>query len=282
MSTRNSRNLKKIKKGKNILFEAFMLISSSIIIIPLLMLLFGSFKDAAEAARFTISLPKKWHFENYIYVFTSGKLGRATFNSFIYAFFGVGLCTICAMLCAYIMERRPTRVTEVIYLYMNVGMVAPLMVIPTLAFLKALHIYGTYFSIILVFAGMYIPWSVFLFTSFMKNVPKELDEAAFMDGCKPVRLFFTIVMPLLKPIIATNIVFIAMNIWNEMMIPLYMVNSPEKTPVSLSVYQFYGSYFRDWNLVFADLVIASVPMVILYFYLQKYIISGLTVGAVKG
>lgn len=264
------------------MFEVFLIVLSGIIVIPFLMLIFGSFKDAAEAARFTLSPPSRWHPENYVYVFTSGKLGRATLNSFIYAFFGVSVCTVCAMLCAFIMERRPSRFTEGVYLYVNIGMVAPLMVIPTLAFLKTLHIYGSYFSVVLVFAGMYIPWSVFLFTSFMKNVPRELDEAAFIDGCKPVRLFFTIVTPLLKPIIATNIVFISMNIWNDMMIPLYMVNRPEKTPVSLSVYQFYGSYFRDWNLVFADLVIASVPMIVLYFFLQKYIVSGLTVGAVKG
>lgn len=270
------------KNTGNIIFEIFMLVLSLIILIPLLMLLFNSFQDSTAAARFSISLPKKWHFENYAYVFISGKLGRAMFNSLIYTVFGVFVCTICAMLCAFIMERRPSRFTEGVYMYINVGMVAPLMVIPTLAFLKALHIYGSYTSVVLVFAGMYIPWSVFLFTSFMKNVPRELDEAAFIDGCKPLKLFFVVVMPLLKPIIATNIVFIAMNIWNDMMIPLYMVNSPEKTPVSLSVYQFYGSYFRDWNLVFADLVIASIPMIILYFYLQKYIISGLTVGAVKG
>ena len=200
---------------EKIIFELCMLALSGIILIPLLMLIFGSFKDAAAAARFTIDLPEEWHLENYIYVFTSGKLGRATFNSLIYSVFGVSVCTICAMLCAFIMERRSSRVTEGVYMYVNVGMVAPLMVIPTLAFLKALHIYGTYFSVILVFAGMYIPWSVFLFTSFMKNVPRELDEAAFIDGCRPIRLFFTVVMPLLKPIIATNIVFIAMNIWND-------------------------------------------------------------------
>lgn len=264
------------------IFEICMLSICLIIVIPLLMLIFGSFKDATDAARFTIELPRDWHFENYVYVFTSGKLGRATLNSMIYAFSGVAVCTICAMLCAFVLERRHSACTEGIYVYINVGMVAPLMVIPTLAFLKALHIYGSYFSVIMVFAGMYIPWSIFLFTSFMKSVPRELDEAAFIDGCKPLRLFFTIVMPLLRPIIATNVVFIAMNIWNDMMIPLYMVDSPEKTPVALSVYQFYGSYFRDWNLVFANLVIASMPMIILYFYLQKYIISGLTVGAVKG
>lgn len=133
-----------------------------------------------------------------------------------------------------------------------------------------------------MFAGMYIPWSTFLFAGFIKSVPKELDEAAFIDGCKPWKVFAVVVAPLMKPIIATNVVFICMNIWNDMMIPLYLVTRPEMTPVSLSVYQFYGSYFRDWNLVFADLVIASVPVILLYFYLQKYIISGLTVGAVKG
>ena len=264
------------------LLEIFMLLVSLIIVIPLLMLLLGSVKNPAEAARFNLGLPGEWHFENFSYVFSSGGLGRAMLNSVLITGAGVLLCTVCAMLCAFVMERRSTRLTEGIYVYMNVGMVAPLMIIPTLAFLKAMHIYGSYMSIIFVFAGMYIPWSVFLFTSFMKNVPRELDEAAFIDGCRPVRLFFTIVAPLLKPIVATNVVFISMNIWNDMKIPLYLVNDPSKTPVSLSVYQFYGSYFRDWNLVFADLVIASVPMIVLYFYLQKYIVSGLTVGAVKG
>lgn len=275
-------NIKTRKRLGRAVFECIMLLLSCVILIPLLMLLFGSFKEPAAAAQFSLSLPETWRWENYAYVFTSGKLGRATLNSLIFTIFGVGLCTVCAMLCAFIMERRPTKFTEGVYLYINIGMVAPLMIIPTLAFLKALHIYGSYTSIILVFTGMYVPWSVFLFTSFMKNVPRELDEAAFLDGCRPVRLFFLVVAPLLKPIIATNVVFLSMNIWNDMMIPLYLVNSPEKTPVSLSVYQFYGSYFRDWNLVFADLVIASVPMVVLYFYLQKYVISGLMIGAVKG
>lgn len=270
------------KKCADFIYELFMLLLSGVVVIPLVMLLVGSFKDATEAAKFSISLPKVWHPENYTYVFESGKLGRATLNSVIYTFFGVFICTVCAMLCAFIMERRTTRFTEAVYTYINIGMVAPLMIIPTLTFLKALHIYGTRLGVVMVLTGMYLPWSIFLFTSFMKNVPRELDEAAFIDGCPPWKVFSVVVAPLMKPIIATNIVFISMNIWNEMMIPLYLVSRPEMTPISLSVYQFYGSYFRDWNLVFADLVIASLPMIILYFYLQKYIVSGLTVGAVKG
>lgn len=275
-------SLKKRKKIRDILFEGLMLLVSAIVLIPLLMLVFGSLKDPAEAARFTLQMPAQWHFENYSHVIRTGKMGRAIGNSLIYTVFGVGVCSVCAMLCAYIMERRNTRFTEAVYAYINVGMVAPLLIIPTLTLLKAMGIYGSRIGVILVFAGMYIPWSTFLFTGFVQNVPRELDEAAFMDGCSPWKVFAIVIAPLMKPIIATNIVFISMNIWNDMMIPLYLVASPEMTPVSLSVYQFYGSHFRDWNLVFANLVIASFPMMLLYFYLQKYIVSGLTVGAVKG
>lgn len=275
-------SVKRRRKMADMAFEVLMILLSSIVLIPLIMLIFGSLKDPAEAARFTIHMPKEWHFENYRYVLHAGKMGRAIVNSLIYTVFGVGVCSICAMLCAYVIERRSTRLTELVYTYMNLGMVAPLMIIPTLTLLKAMRIYGSRFSVVLVFAGMYIPWSTFLFTGFIKNVPRELDEAAFIDGGRPWKVFAVVIAPLMKPIIATNIVFISMNIWNDMMIPLYLVARPEMTPVSLSVYQFYGSYFRDWNLVFANLVIASLPMVILYFYLQKYIVSGLTVGAVKG
>ena len=270
------------KKINNVVFEIVMFLLSAFVLIPLLMLIFGSLKSPVEAAKFNLLPPDEWQFENYSYVFQAGKLGRAIINSLIYTVFGVGICSVCAMLCAFIIERRNTRITEMVYTYINIGMVAPLMIIPTITLLKGMHIYGSRRGVILVFAGMYIPWSTFLFAGFIKSVPKELDEAAFIDGCKPWKVFAVVVAPLMKPIIATNVVFICMNIWNDMMSPLYLVTRPEMTPVSLSVYQFYGSYFRDWNLVFADLVIASVPVILLYFYLQKYIISGLTVGAVKG
>ena len=109
-----------------------------------------------------------------------------------------------------------------------------------------------------------------------------MDEAAVMDGCKGTRLFIKIILPLLKPVIATTAVLNFMWVWNELQIPMYLLNSSDKWTLPLSVYNFYGQFNQSWNLVCADMVMVSIPVVIVYIFAQKYIISGMTAGAVKG
>jgi raffinose/stachyose/melibiose transport system permease protein len=137
-------------------------------------------------------------------------------------------------------------------------------------------------GMIFVLIASNISWGMFIMTSFMRTIPREMDEAAIIDGCGPLRLFYRIIFPLLKPVIMTNVVIIGMSTWNDLQTPLYMLNSSKNLTMPLTVYNFMGRYFSQWNLIFADLVLVGLPMVLMYAFLQKYIVSGITAGAVKG
>ena len=141
---------------------------------------------------------------------------------------------------------------------------------------------NTQIGICLLYAAMQIPFTIFLMYGFIGTVPRELDEAGIIDGCSPLSLFFRIVFPLLKPIIVTTIVLTFMNTWNEFITPLYYLSNSDLWPMTLAVYNFFGQFDTSWNLVCADIVLTSLPVVIIYLVGQKYIISGMTTGAVKG
>jgi raffinose/stachyose/melibiose transport system permease protein len=137
-------------------------------------------------------------------------------------------------------------------------------------------------GLILISIGSNISWSMFVMTSFIQTIPRELDEAAVIDGYGPVKLFYLIIFPLLKPVVMTNVVIIGMNTWNDLMTPLYFLNSSKNITMPLTVFNFMGMYYSRWNLIFADVVLVALPMVLVYAFLQKYIVAGITAGAVKG
>lgn len=266
---------------KRFALEIVVFVSSLIIIIPLLMLFFGSFKTSAEAAQFNIKPPTEWHFENYLIVLKSGGIIRSFFNSILITTLSTFITIVISSATAFVIVRRNTKLTEYMYIFFLLGMVAPIQIITTYAVLKILGLLGSFSGIILVYIAMYIPISTFLFSSFIKGIPRELDEAAVIDGCGTYRVFFKIIMPLLKPVIATNVIFVAMGVWNDIMLPIYFL-SGRKWTLPLTVYQFFGQYFSDWNLVYADLILASLPVIALFIVAQKYLVSGLTAGSVKG
>lgn len=262
--------------------EILLLLASLAILIPIAIMVLGSLKSPLEASRFNLSLPGEWHFDNYATVFHSGGMGRAFKNSLIIAFFGVCLTVVFAAMCSFTIARRTSRYTSILFIVVLLGMIAPFSVVPTISLMQMMQLSGTYASVIFIYIGINVSYSVFIFTGFIRSVPRELDEAAIVDGCGPYRMFFAIILPLLQPVLVTNIIITTMAIWNEFMIPLYFFNTAAKWTLPLTVYNFYGQYAGEWNLVFADLVITIAPIVIVYLLGQKYIVSGMTSGAVKG
>ena len=274
--------MKQKNNVKKIILSVLMLFLSLIIIIPLLIMLLGSVKNPTEAQQFNLSLPTEWHFENYVHVFQSGGIAKAMLNSTIITLSVTALVIIFGGLCAFVVSRRQSGYTKKVYYLFLVGMVSPLQVVTTFGLLKVLNLTGTYFGVIMITTAVQLPWTMFTMTGFIKNVPRDLDEAAFIDGASPLRMFFQVVLPLLKPILATTIVSTAMGAWNEFMIPLYFFNTSDKWTMPLTVYNFFGQYQSNWNYVFADLVLTALPITLLYLYCQKYVVSGMTAGAVKG
>jgi raffinose/stachyose/melibiose transport system permease protein len=258
-------------------------IISIISLVPFLLILFNSLKISTKAAEMNLKLPDfPLQLINFSVVIEKGKLVTSFLNSSIYTIGSVFVCCILSSLAAYVLSRNRTKLTKVIYLFIVLGITMPINYVALMKVMLFLNLHNTQLGIILLYSAMQIPFSVFLLYSFIAKIPVDLDEAGIIDGCSPIRLFITIVFPLLKPAIATVVVLCFLNNWNEFISPLYFLSSSTKWPMTLSVYNFFGMYFRDWNLVCADIVMTSIPVIIIYLFGQKYIVSGMTTGAVKG
>lgn len=256
---------------------------SLICMIPLLLILFNSFKDKNAASYMNLSLPS-WPipWENFATVISKGKLFTSFINSLTYSLGSVMICSVLAVMAAYVLSRNITWINKILYMYIVLGITLPINYVALTKVMLFLHLNNTKLGIILLYAAMQLPFAVFLIHGFVARIPMELDEAAVIDGCGSVKLFFWIVFPLLRPVMATVFVLTFLNTWNEFVSPLYFLSSSTKWPMTLSVYNFFGMYFKDWNLVCADILLTSLPVILVYLLGQKYIVSGMTAGAVKG
>ena len=272
----------KKKRLTDTLLQLFLAASSLTIILPLMIMLLGSFKDVKEAALLGLNLPSQWHIENYRVVFERGRVGQAFLNSMLITVSSVALTTLCASMASFYMARSRRRFASLLYSVFMLGLIAPMSLIPTIKLMQALSLNNTYLGIIVIFAATNMAFSVLLMTGFIKTIPKELDEAAIIDGCGLLRVFFSVVLPLLKPVVVTSAIVVFMGVWNSFMMPLYFLSDSEMWPMPLTVYNFFGQYQSSWNLVFADLTMTAAPILIVYLIGQRYIIDGMTAGAVKG
>ncbi len=270
------------EKRKNMLYELVLWVFSLVVLYPLAMVAITSFKSYGEAGELNISLPEKFLLENYKTVFIEGKIFRSFINSTVITVGSVILIIMLSSILAFIITRNGTRINKVIYNIIVLGIIAPFAALPTIQLLKTLHIYGSYLSVILVYTALFIPFSTMLFSGFVRTIPKELDEAGIIDGCEGISLFYRIIFPLLLPVTVTAAVLNFMWVWNDFQYPIYLLNSSQKWTLPLSVYNFFGKYNRSWHLVCADMVMVSAPVILLYLFAQKYIIAGMTAGAIKG
>ena len=256
---------------------------SLICLVPLLIIIINSLKDKNAAAAMNLALPKlpiMW--ENFSVVIEKGKLLTSFGNSVAYSVGSVLLCIVTAVMAAYVLSRNATKLNKMLYLYIALGITLPVNYVALMKVMQFFHINNTKPGIILLYTAMQLPFAVFLVHGFIARIPIDLDEAAIIDGCGSMKLFFLVILPLLKPVLATVFVLTFLNTWNEFVSPLYFLGSSEKWPMTLSVYNFFGMYFMDWNLVCADILLTSLPVIIVYLLGQKYIVTGMTAGAVKG
>ncbi len=255
---------------------------SLILLAPLLLILLNSFKTGKAAAAMNLALPSSLEWSNYALVIEKGKLGTTFLNSLLYSVCSVLLCTLLCTMASYVLSRNRRRLHGFLYLFLVLGIAIPVNYIPLIKVMQTLNLMNTRIGIVLLYTATQIPFNVFLIHSFVGKISPEIDEAAVIDGASPAGLFFRIVMPLMKPVLVTVMVLTFLNTWNEFVMPLYFLGSTDKWPMTLAVYNFFGMYFKDWNLVCADIVLTSAPVVIIYLLGQKYIVSGMTAGAIKG
>jgi raffinose/stachyose/melibiose transport system permease protein len=194
----------------------------------------------------------------------------------------VSLLTLLSAFSGFIIQRRKSAVTKYSFYILLTGMMIPPAIVPTYFVAKYLHLTGGYWGLCAVLFSLNFSVSVFLYVGYFKSIPTELDESAVIDGCGPYRLFFNIIFPLLKPITVTVIIIDFMAVWNDFGVSIYFLHGAEKYTMVLSTFYYFGEKSAEWNLVFANVVLTSLPVIALYFLLQKYIISGMVSGSLKG
>lgn len=270
------------KSWRTYLVEIVMLLGSLIVLLPILIMVLGSFKTSAEVLDFSLKLPKEWLFSNYQKVYEEGNLLRAFLNGILITGVSSIVNIVTTSAASFVLVRRESRLSNALYLFFFMGLIAPMSTITTIRVVQWLGFYGSITSVILIYAALNTAFSVFLYNGFIKSIPKALDEVAFLEGAGMFSVFFRIIIPLIVPVNATVAIMVFMSVWNDITIPIYFLTDSSDWTMPLSVYNFYGKYSRDWNLIFADLVLTSLPVFILYLFAQKYIVGGLTAGAVKG
>ncbi len=269
------------KRVQNIAKHIVCILLSLTVILPFYMVLVNSFKTKGEAARMSLSLPKEWLFSNYTEVIEKGNLIQGFGNSLLYALVSTTLGVVLCAMAAFVMCRNRTKLNVFLYYFVLCGLFFPVNYVTLVRVLNTLHMNDTRVGIIMVFTSAMIPFCVFTIRNFVVSIPVELDEAAVIDGAGPLSLFFKIIMPLLKPTMVTCFILQFMGVWSDFLTPLYLSSKSKMFPMTMAVYQFFGKNKSYWNYIFADIVLTCIPVILVYMFGQKYIVGGMTSGAVK-
>ncbi len=256
-----------------------------IFVVPFIFIFLTAAKTRQEASLFQFSWPGKFQLlENIrdVIAFGDRRMLRALWNSTLLTVGSVTLIVLFSALVAYVMQRRGDRVASVVSSVMLAGLIIPPAVVPTIFLLQWTHLYKTLLGLILVEVAFTMPFATLIFRAFMANIPRELDEAAIIDGASPMHVFFSIILPLLQPAIITVIVTSSVGIYNDFVGPLYFLPGSANVTAQLTLYSFMSQFNSQWNLLFADVVVITIPPLVIFMFFQRQIVSGMTAGAVKG
>lgn len=269
------------RKISAILKQVVCILLSILVVAPFYMVLINSFKGKSEAARMSLALPTEWMFSNYVEVIEKAKLWQGFGNSIFYAMVSTFIGVMLSAMAAFVLSRNRIKVNRFLYFFMLCGLFFPINYVTLIRVLQFFHLNDTRIGIVITFTGAMIPFCVFTIYNFISSVPTEMDEAAVIDGAGPVSLFFRIIVPMLKPTMVTCFILQFMTVWSDFLTPLYLSSKSKMFPMTMSVYQFFGKNKNSWNYIFADIIMTCLPVVIVYLLGQRYIIGGLTSGAVK-
>lgn len=278
-------NKKMIGKAKSCITHAFLIIFAFIQIYPLFWLFEFSLKDNSEIFGGNIAgLPEHWRFENYVTAFLNANVIQYFFNSVIVTGVTIVVTLIISAMSAYAISRMIWRGRETTLKIILMGMMVPIhaALLPLFIILSKAHLLNSYWSLIIPYIAFGLPMAVFLFTSFMESLPRELEEAAAIDGCGIYQMLWRIIFPLIRPAIATVSIFTFISSWNELMFAVTFINKTEYKTLTVGIMSMVGAYTTKWGEIGAGLMIATIPTVIMYLLLSEQVQKSLVAGAVKG
>lgn len=275
-----------IRKGRLLTIEiASVLLSIIVFWVPLYFVILQALKTPQEAARFNLDWPTQirlWENIKEVFAFRDYMLVRAFWNSTLLTVLSILVLTVVSSMAAFVMQRREDKATPWISFFVLSGLIIPPAVVPTIWVLDALGLFKTMTGLVLVEVALGFPFCVMLYRGFMGTIPKDIDEAAVMDGYGGYRLFFRIIFPLLKPVTSTIIVTQSVVIFNDFVNPLYFLPGSKNATLQLTLYNFTSQFASKWNLLFTDILLITIPPLILFIFFNKRIVAGMVAGSVKG
>ncbi|MFN3274255.1 MAG: carbohydrate ABC transporter permease [Paracoccus sp. (in: a-proteobacteria)] len=256
-----------------------------IFVIPFIFVALNAMKSAAESARLDFSLPETWQFWRNLTDVVQARdymLLLAYFNSTVITVGAVTLLVIFGAMVGYVLQRRPSRFSSFVYAFVLTGLMIPPAVVPTIWLLQEINLFKTLHGMILIQVAYGLGFTVLLFRAFIASIPRDLDEAAIVDGARPLQVFFRVILPLLRPVTVTVIVVQSIAIFNDFTHPLYYLPGRENVTVQLTLYNFQSQFVSQMNLLFMNILLVTIPPLIVFIFFNRQIVAGMTSGAVKG
>ena len=278
--------MKQIRVVRYISGIAGIVVTGILFIVPFVFIATIAVMNRAEAGRLDFRWPQEGIFfvENLLDVLQvrDGLIVRAFMNSIILTVFSVTLMVVLGAMVAFVAQRRKSALSSVVNFFVLIGLIIPPAVVPTIWVMQGLGIFKTLHGAILIFFVFGLAFCVLLFRAFISSIPREIDEAAIIDGAGPLRLFFVVMLPLLRPVIFTVIIIQSIFVFNDFQVPLYFLPGEANATVQLTLFSFQSQFLTAYNLLFMNVLIITIPMFILFIFFNKRIVAGMTAGAVKG
>ena len=255
-----------------------------LVLFPLWTMVVNSFKFKFDIYTDPFGLPKKWNFESYVSVITDGDFFLYFRNSLFVTLGSIFLVLLFGAMASYALVNWKHKASRFLYLFFIAGMMLPIKIgsIRLLQLIKGLGLLNTLWGLFPVYTAMGLPIAVFVLTEFIRQIPAELTEAAVIDGATRNKVFTIIILPLLRPALATVAIYNLIPFWNDLWFPLIFINQDAHKTLLLGVTRLFGQYMTDWSRILAVLTLSAIPVLVLYLTMSKNFIRGLTAGAVKG
>jgi raffinose/stachyose/melibiose transport system permease protein len=260
-------------------------VSAVVFVVPFAFIAVTAMMDTRQSAELQFAWPRQFQVvDNFVEVVTTRDymLIIAFINSTILTVCSVTVMVVLAAMVAFVLQRRRSRWTGVVNFLVLSGLIIPPAVVPTIWVLQGLGLFRTMLGLILVEVAFGLSFSILLFRAFISTIPRELDEAATIDGAGPVRLFFRVVFPLLRSVAITVIVVQSVVVFNDFTNPLYFLPGEQNATVQLTLYNFQSQYGTQYNLLFMNILLITIPPLIMFLFFNRRIVAGMTAGAIKG
>lgn len=268
--------------GERLAANAILLVVTAIILGPLLLLVNVSLKSDGEMLRAPVALVQEIHWDNYATAWKKADMSLYFKNSVLLTVGTVLATCFLATLAAFPLARGHFRGSGIVFLLYVASLFMPIGLVPMVFVMKYLGFMNTYYGFILLKTGSGLALAIIIFTGFIRSVPRELDDAAMIDGSGYLRYIFAVVFPLIVPASATIALLVSINVWNDFINPFLFMTDKEMRPLTAGLYLFFGQFSVDWTILAAGIIMVASPIIVAFAFLQRFIIAGATQGAIKG